>query len=62
MPTKLTNYTSEIDQYLQAFDKKNPNPSLSQQEEQKKHNLIRLLRDTAPNEKQEAATRIWKDF
>lgn len=43
----LKNYVSDIDQFLLAFDKKHPQPSLSQQKEQKKYQRIGFLRDTA---------------
>jgi hypothetical protein len=44
---KLTDFVSEIDQDLQQFDKKHPQPSRSQQKEQEKYARIYYLRDTA---------------
>lgn len=41
----LKKYVSEIDQLLQEFDKRHPQRSLSQQQEQKKHRRIYNLRD-----------------
>jgi hypothetical protein len=56
----LKNYVSEIDQFLQAFDKKQLQLSLSQQKEQKKHRRIYYLRDTV--ERPEQPKNNGKDF
>ncbi|MDR3478183.1 MAG: hypothetical protein P4M14_09160 [Gammaproteobacteria bacterium] len=42
---KLTNYVSPMDQFLQEFDKKCPQQSLSQQKEEAKYRRIYFLRD-----------------
>lgn len=44
---KQMNYVSDIDQFLQAFDKKHPELSKSQKKEIEKHQRIVLLRDDA---------------
>jgi hypothetical protein len=62
MARKLANYISELDQYLQVFDKNHLEPSRSQQEEQKKHNRIRLLRDNPSDEKTKPGSPLWKEF
>lgn len=57
---KLTHYVSEIDQFLQSFDKSHPELSLSQQQEQEKYRLIYLLRDVA--ERPDTHSEIWEKF
>lgn len=56
----LTRYVSEIDQFLQEFDQKNPKLSLSQQKEIAKHQRVQTLRDkvteATPDKK------LWEDF
>ena len=42
---KQMHYVSEIDQFMQEFDKKHPEPSKSQQREIEKHQRIFRLRD-----------------
>jgi len=42
---KLTSYVSVMDQFLQEFDKKHPEQSLSQQKEEAKYRRIYFLRD-----------------
>lgn len=42
---KLTNYVSDIDLFLQDFDKQNPKQTLSQQKEEAKYRRIYFLRD-----------------
>jgi hypothetical protein len=56
----LTNYVSDIDLLLQNFDKEHPEPSKSQQKEQKKYKTIHHLRDqvVAPNE----TKKLWDKF
>jgi hypothetical protein len=43
----LKNYVSDLDQFLQNFDKKHPKFSLSQQQEHNKHRRVYYLRDVA---------------
>jgi hypothetical protein len=42
---KITQYVSEIDQFLEAFDQSHTQLSKSQQREQEKYRRIYLLRD-----------------
>lgn len=53
---KLTNYVSDIDQFLQDYDKQNPKQSPSQQKEEAKYRRIYFLRDEAnrPDEEHSA--------
>ncbi len=57
---KLDHFVSEIDQDLQAFDKKHPQPSLSQQKEKEKYARIYYLRDVA--DRPEQIKQLWEDF
>lgn len=56
----LKNYVSGIDQFLQEFDKKHPQLSLSQQKEQKKYRKIYYLRDVT--ERLQQPKNSGKDF
>lgn len=56
----LTNYVSEIDQFLQDFDKKHPEPTKSQQKEQAKYRRIYKLRDTT--DRPEEKKTLWEGF
>lgn len=44
---KMTDFVSEIDQFLSKFDQKHPQKSLSQQKEMTKYRRIYYLRDVA---------------
>jgi len=57
---KLTNYVSEVDQFLQQFDQQQPNLSKSQQKELAKYSRIHYLRDTA--DRPEETTKLWEGF
>lgn len=57
---KLTHYVSEIDQFLQSFDKSHPELSLSQQKEQEKYRIIYFLRDIVS--KPETIKKLWNSF
>lgn len=56
----LKNYVSEIDQFLQEFDKKHPQCSLSQQKEQNKYRRIYQLRDSI--DRQPSTKKHWEGF
>jgi hypothetical protein len=60
-PPILRNFVSEVDQFLQRFDKEHPELSKSQQKEVTKYRRIYRLRDTA-----ERATlpvnKLWEGF
>ena len=56
----LAYYTSELDQFLSAFDKKNTKLSASQRQEKEKYERIYQLRDN-PRE-QEPKTTFWDNF
>lgn len=58
---KLTRYVSEIDQFLQSFDKAHPELSLSQQKEQDKYRVIYFLRDVA-RKAVAHSKKIWDKF
>lgn len=57
---KLTNYVSEIDQVLQAFDREHPELSLSQQKEKEKYRRIYFLRDHI--ERLTTVIKLWEKF
>lgn len=57
---KLSNYVSEIDQFLQAFDQNHPEKSLSQEKEIAKYARIYRLRDNPEPEKTSA--KLWDEF
>ena len=59
---KLTNYVSEIDQFLQMIDKQFPLPSLSQQKEIAKYKRIHFLRSHVVAEEQPNVSSLWKKF
>jgi len=56
----LKKFVSDIDQFLQEFDKKHPQPSQSQQQEQKKYRRIYYLRDVG--ELAQTAKKTWEGF
>ena len=58
---KLTAYVSEIDQFLQEFDRQHPDLTQSQQKEQAKYQRIYHLRDTATRNPDDATT-LWEGF
>ena len=58
---KLTNYVSEIDQFLQEVDKQFPKPSLSQQKEIAKYKRIYYLRDHTTRMEQSEPI-LWEKF
>lgn len=57
---KLTNFVSEIDQFLQAFDQKNPKLSTSQKREKEKYQRIYRLRDAHDHAEQSPS--LWEGF
>lgn len=57
---KLTHYVSEIDQFLQSFDRENPEKSLSQLGEENKYRRIYYLRDVA--DRPTKTNKLWEDF
>ena len=56
----LTEYVSEIDQFLQEFDKQHPDLTKSQQKEQAKYRRIYRLRDTT--ERPDDTVKLWEGF
>jgi hypothetical protein len=58
---KLTNYVSEIDQFLQEFDKQHPELTKSQQKEDKKYKRIHHLRDHTERTTEDN-TQLWEGF
>lgn len=56
----LTNYVSEIDQFLLACDKKQPEQSLSQQREKEKYRAVYFLRDNV--QRPEKPKDLWEQF
>lgn len=57
------NFVSELDQFLESFDKKHPTLSESQQKERNKYLRIYRLRDTSsPAETETPATKLWEGF
>jgi hypothetical protein len=54
------NFVSELDQFLEAFDKKHPILTESQQKERSKYIRIYRLRDTT--ERSEPAKKLWEGF
>lgn len=56
----LTNFTSDIDKFLQTFDQAHPKPSQSQQKEIEKYHRIGYLRDVADHP--EESTILWEGF
>ena len=57
---KLINYVSDVDQFLQQFDRKHPSLSQSQQKEQLKYRRIYQLRDSADRDTE--TTTLWEGF
>jgi hypothetical protein len=58
---KLTNYVSEIDQFLQKFDKEHPELSKAQHREKKKYKRIYALRDSAARSEAKKK-KLWDGF
>lgn len=56
----LTRYVSEIDQFLQQFDKQHPEKTLSQQKEIAKHQRVYSLRDNP--DRFETPIKLWDEF
>ena len=54
------NFVSELDQFLESFDKKHATSSESQQKERAKYSRIYRLRDTT--ERAEPVKKLWKGF
>jgi hypothetical protein len=57
---KQMSYVSDIDMFLQEYDKKNPELSKSQQKEIAKFQRIYRLRDDAT--RLETANKLWDEF
>jgi hypothetical protein len=57
---KLTNYVSDVDQFLQQFDKTHPKLSQSQQKEVTKYQRIYQLRDAVKTDK--PTNPLWDEF
>ena len=55
-----SNYVSEIDQFMQAFDKEHPDKSLSQKHEIAKSERVDRLRDE--KDQPDAPKKIWEGF
>ncbi len=53
-------YLSELDRFLQEYDKKHPGLSVSQQKEIAKSNRVDRLRDDVTAS--DPASPLWKDF
>jgi hypothetical protein len=58
---KLTNYVSDIDQFLQEFDKQHPKLTKSQQKEDTKYSRIYRLRDNTERASEDS-TQLWEGF
>lgn len=58
----MTSYVSEIDQFLQDFDKSHPEKSLSQQKEIAKHQRVYRLRDNAAESEVSTREELWDKF
>jgi hypothetical protein len=58
---KLTNYVSEIDQFLLELSKKYPEPSLSQIKEKEKYLRVYFSRDNV-EKPEEPKTKLWEGF
>jgi hypothetical protein len=58
---KLTNYVSDIDQFLQEFDKQHPEQTRSQQKEEIKYSRIYRLRDNSEGTTEDS-TQLWEGF
>lgn len=56
------NFVSELDQFLEAFDKKHPILTESQQKERSKYIRIYRLRDTALRAPAKLVKKIWEGF
>ena len=57
----IKDYVSEIDKFLQTFDRQHPEKSLSQQKEIAKHKRIQQLRDHA-EQPIEVTIKLWEEF
>jgi len=55
------NFVSELDQFLQAFDKTHPRLSTSQCKEKEKYQRVYKLRDQVTDEKPTDST-LWEKF
>ena len=60
MPKQLQNFVSELDQFLQEFDREHTVKSASQQKEINKHSRIAKLRDQEQADKPEST--LWSEF
>lgn len=60
-PPILRNFVSEIDKFLQQFDKDHPELSKAQQKEVNKYRRIYRLRDTSERSKP-AVNKLWEGF
>lgn len=58
---KLTNYVSDVDQFLEQFNHEHPSLSQSQQKEQLKYQRIYQLRDSTDRKTAETTT-LWEGF
>jgi hypothetical protein len=56
----LTNYVTDLDKFLQEFDKQQPKLTASQQKEHDKYKRISKLRDT--EERSEENKDLWEGF
>jgi len=57
----LIHYVSEIDRFLQAFDRNHTERSKSQQKEQAKYRRVYLLRDTF-TDNTDFSKIVWENF
>ncbi len=57
-----TNYVSEIDQFIQEFDRTHPDKSLSQQKEIAKSQRVYRLRDNAKPAQAKVPKELWDKF
>jgi succinate dehydrogenase flavin-adding protein (antitoxin of CptAB toxin-antitoxin module) len=58
----LTNYISELDQFLTGFDHKHTNLTHSQRKEKEKYNRIFQLRDNPLANQSEQTEKFWDKF
>lgn len=59
-PKVIKNYVSDIDQFLQDFDKKNTHKSKSQRDEINRHKIIKQKRDHVT--KSTGNNNLWNEF
>jgi hypothetical protein len=57
----LKNYISELDQFLQAFDKRPEATSASRKAEETKYQRINQLRDSSKANTKECSVQIWEN-